>query len=270
MLKTHWLIPRGCFVAMWAIVGFASPVHADLVAFWSGNGNANDSIGGNNGMVEGGTSYAPGLFGEKAFQFNGSGFVAVPNVSSSAYNFGSNPFSIAVWANFNSINSAGLPGGGNVLVGDDNGGGQQNKWFFSYLSNGQLGFHVNSSSGAHIDFKYSSTFTPVSTGTWDLFAVTKSGDTFSFYVNGTSVGSAVDPNYSTIPSVSAPLTIGQAEGIGYVNGLLQDVRIYNQALTADQVYSLAHPSSVPEPSTLVLLGLGVLGLIARCRRSVGI
>jgi hypothetical protein len=42
-----------------------------------------------------------------------------------------------------------------------------------------------------------------------------------------------------IPDVSAPLTIGQAEGRGFFNGLIDEVKIYNRALTATEVSTLA-------------------------------
>ena len=48
------------------------------------------------------------------------------------------------------------------------------------------------------------------------------------------------------------------------NGLLDDVRIYDNALTASEIMD-ARNSVIPEPSTFSLLGLAALGLIRRRR-----
>ena len=55
-----------------------------------------------------------------------------------------------------------------------------------------------------------------------------------------------------VPQSLAPLRIGYAEGSDYLNGSVENVGIYNQALTASQIAAL---SSVPEPSSLILFGL---------------
>jgi hypothetical protein len=68
--------------------------------------------------------------------------------------------------------------------------------------------------------------------------------------------------------VTAPLTIGEAEGIGYFNGRLDELQLYNQALTAAQILQLA---SVPEPSSWILgmMGVGLVGYAALSRRKGG-
>ena len=67
-----------------------------LVSWWPGNGNANDVIGGNNGTLSNGVTFAQGEVGE-AFSLNApSSFVAVP--ASSSLNVGAGPgFTIETW-----------------------------------------------------------------------------------------------------------------------------------------------------------------------------
>ena len=60
-------------------------------------------------------------------------------------------------------------------------------------------------------------FTP-DLGAWYHLAVVRTNTTIEIYVNGVSVGS--DALDFEIPNPDAPLTIGQAEGIGFVNGLI--------------------------------------------------
>ena len=60
------------FISAFATAGRAActPSPSGLVAWWPGEGNANDVIGGNNGTLINGTSFAPGEVGN-AFDFNG-------------------------------------------------------------------------------------------------------------------------------------------------------------------------------------------------------
>ena len=51
-------------------------------------------------------------------------------------------------------------------------------------------------------------------------------------VLGTNAPSALPPG------ITAPLTIGWAEGGGYFNGKLDDLRIYNRALTTNEIQQL--------------------------------
>jgi len=241
--------------------GLSGDAQAGTIAFWSGNGNANDSVGGHNGTLENGAGFAAGQFGQQAFSLNSgsSQYISVPD--STAWDFGSNPFSIAMLVNFTSIAGGGLNSGGNALMGHDEGGGPTNKWFFSYVSDGTLGFHINNG-GAGV-FLSSPSAVPVATGTWNLFAITRSGTTYTFYQNATSLGTAIDS--TALPAIAAPLTIGQTgEGIGFVNGRLQNVQIFDTALSQSEVAALM----VPEPATLggCVVALGSLGMFRLRRR----
>lgn len=71
---------------------------------------------------------------------------------------------------------------------------------------------------------------------WYHLAVTRSGSTYTIYINGVPSGSAVNTN--AIPTANAPLTIGMAEDIGWMNGDLDEMTIYDQALSPSQVMSI--------------------------------
>src|SRR2546425_12430105 len=73
------------------------PPPLGLVSWWTGDGNANDIIGGHNGTLQPGVTFAAGQSGE-AFSFNGSGAVEVPNTADLSLG-PTTPFTIEFWEN---------------------------------------------------------------------------------------------------------------------------------------------------------------------------
>ncbi|MBR1147801.1 FG-GAP-like repeat-containing protein [Bradyrhizobium sp. AUGA SZCCT0431] len=192
----------------------------------TGGSIAHDQQGEHDGTIFGAT-HVPGVTGN-ALQFNGSSdYVSVPD--SPEWNLGSE-FTIEFWANFNSVPDGGQGDGqGGVPIGQDEGGGSQNKWFFEVFSEG-IGFHVNTTSGEH--FFIAAPFEPTP-GQWYAFALTKSGSSYQFYVDGQPVVSA--DAALAIPDVAAPLTIGRAEEAFYFDGQLDGVAIRHRALSQAEV-----------------------------------
>jgi hypothetical protein len=243
-------------VAAAALVASHAPADAATIAFWSGNGTTTSSAGSHTGTLENGAGYGAGQFGQQAFSLvsSSSQYVAVPD--SPAWDFGTSPFTIAMYVNFSSINTNPFNQGGNALIGRSEGGGTTNKWFFSYLSDGSLGFALGSSGAATAFFTSPSTAV-LSTGTWNLLAVTRSGSTYTFYSNGASLGTA--SNSDAYPAIAGALTIGQiGESLGYLNGRMQNVAIFDTAMTASEI-----AAAVPEPSTWAM---ALAGLACGCWR----
>ena len=227
------------------------------IAYYAAENNADDSAGSHDGSLISSAGFGTGIAGQ-AFSLNGSSqYVSVPD--SSAWAFGSGDFTLALYANFDTIKTGSLGALPNVFVGQSNGPGPTNKWVFFYDGNGNLGFHINGPSSAFLT--PGTTIAPAA-GDWHHYAVTRSGSTYTFYFDGTSVGTA--SSSISIPDSTAALTIGQAEGLGYFDGLLDELRIYDSALSASEIAALATP--VPEPGTLALIGLGAAGLAWRRRR----
>lgn len=197
-----------------------------LIACWTGDGYALDSAGTNTAALQGGADYAPGIAGQ-AFHLNGStAFVSAPN--SPLWRFGTNDFSIGLWANFSAPVREG------AFLACDDGPATRNKWIF-WLNDRQLRLHVFNPQARAKDNLGSALFSPTA-GQWYHLAVTRSGSLFSFYINGAVVSTNI--SLAPLPAVSAPLTIGSAEGGNFFNGLLSDVRIYNRALSAAELRDL--------------------------------
>ncbi len=84
------------------------------------------------------------------------------------------------------------------------------------------------------------TATLPTTGTWHLITGTYDGSTMTLYVDGVAVASAA--HTGAIATTGDPLAIGAKAGSttagDFFHGLLDDVRIYNSALSASAVSSL--------------------------------
>jgi hypothetical protein len=233
-----------------ASVAWALP--SGLIHHWPGENNANDVVGGNNGTLEpavNGTTFATGKVGN-AFSFDGvDDTVGVPDTASQFGIVGNNAFTIDLWVKFDTIKAGSHGSIPNVFIGQDEGAGTTDKWMFFYSSSG-LGFHINDGGSAPFVLEpFSAT-----AGQWYNFAVTRDGaGNYQFYVNGSPEG----PSYSqplALPNPAAPLRFGDADEPVSANlhGLLDEVQIYNRALSASEISSI-----VPEPASLLLLGVGL-------------
>jgi len=90
-------------------------------------------------------------------------------------------------------------------------------------------FNINGAPGEHNPIRCD--WTPAN-GQWYYLTVTRSGSNWALYINGASYCTGSDN--VTIPDINADLTIGEDEGL-YSNSIIDDVRIYNRALSADEI-----------------------------------
>jgi WD40 repeat protein/serine/threonine protein kinase len=215
-----------------------------VVAWWPGDGNAKDSVGDNHGELKGGVTFSPGIAG-KAFRLDGATrFVEVPR--SDRWGFGRRDFSIELWVQFRGV---GVPSSdinpSAVFVGCDEGINDRNKWFFAYRAEELWFFVANPRTQRDHLVVARAPFSP-DLDQWYHLAVTRNRGTFTIYVNGAPAASRTTD--VIIPNPDAPLTIGQAEGTFFLNGLIDEIAIYDRALSPDEVkarWSALAPSTKP-------------------------
>ena len=203
-----------------------------LVGYWSGDGNANDfSTSGNNGTFSAGT-YVAGKFG-KAFSFDGSGAVLA---SDSGLPVGNSDRTISFWLKTASTNS-------DITM-------------FSYGSDGEDKFFsiVLDGNGMPYIFGLGSpliSYTSVNNNLWHLITVTHTSTSTKIYIDA-----ILDVDYvATFNTVSSgDLSIGgdQLYNSNFV-GLLDQVMIYNRALSADEVKSMYESNSEFTPKEKTVL-----------------
>jgi len=77
----------------------------------------------------------------------------------------------------------------------------------------------------------------VQTTEWNYYVVSKNGTTVALYVNGTSVSSGPHSIPVTLPNTAFNFNIGRdsQESNLYFDGLIDDVRIYNEAMLTSQI-----------------------------------
>jgi len=182
-----------------------------LVGWWRFSNNALDSSGnGNDGTVNGATSYVDSPMGQ-ALSFNGiDNYVSVGNIGVTE------DWTVEFWARLASTDKTIYYPIGLSLT---------NSWgsgiFVAYIGD-KWGVYDG------VSVVYGS---QVSINTWYHFAVTKSGTTYTLYLNGDyeSTGSLADIDVTD-------LNIGRrSDNYWYFDGTIDDVRIWNVALLQDQL-----------------------------------
>jgi hypothetical protein len=204
-----------------------------LVSWWTANGTAADAMGLNNATLTG-VTYATGEVGQ-AFNFDGvDDWAALGDPSSLAFTAS---FTIEGWIKVNAIESN---RSGEILFrGDDRGG--LDPYAFSVEPDGNLRFHVESTTGG-LNLE-----APVPTGQWLHVAATLDDATglMTLYENA-----AVVAQTTTAIRLFATLDPTQEPGIGIgnsnaldnynvpFNGLIDELSVYNRALTAGEVLGI--------------------------------
>ena len=199
-----------------------------LVSWWRAEGNALDQSGTNNGTLVGNTTYGPGRVGQ-AFVFDGSGDgVSVGNPASLQLQ----DFTIEAWikrAN-GSLASHGGEGAG-VIFGGGSSAYVFGLWDDGQLTLGKVGVSGIVSSRAITD-----------TNSFHHVAVTKSGSTVVFYVDGVGeTGAAYNPGFEFGGSFVVGARGGDY-GASFL-GSLDEVSVYNRELSVAEIQAIYNADS---------------------------
>ncbi len=186
-----------------------------LVSWWPGDGDAIDIVGNNHGILQNGTTFAPGMVG-LAFSLDGTDdYVSVPNLDM-------NSFSFEAWVKRDRI---GVPGFDRLLMPVDCGGwgvyfDGDNSVRLTYTCYSNVG-----SGGTVTDFE------------WRHIAVTYDGFTACFYLDGT-LDSSSPYGVSFNSQNGGNYSIGSRGASEFFRGLIDEVRVYDRALAAAEIQAI--------------------------------
>ncbi len=224
-----------------------SPCHAVLIAHWTGNNTAVDATGnGHDGTVNGAT-YVPGVIGD-AFSFDGVNDSVIVDADTALEPA---TLSVSLWVQAEQENHLRL------LIDSTHGAGQAG-WALQLNSANNLSFAYGNGS----TFPEVTSAIGIGDGEFHHVAATLDGTNMRLYIDGALTSSLV---FTGTPAPSGrDIQLGNHLSLNRpLRGALDDVRIYNHVLSQVEITSLA---SVPEPTTVALLGLLVTSLVG-LRRS---
>lgn len=219
---------------------------AGLVAWWPGDGNANDVMGDNEGTPMLGASYGPGLVNQ-AFVLSNQAYVEIPN-SETLHFTDNHPMTVEMWAYRTGTNEI------MHLISKREGGYAAE---FQIAFDPDFGLHFGS---VRMPWSQSMAITRVQMplNQWWHVAGTFDGTYLRFYTNGELA--AVTAGQLGAAN-SAPVRIGSVQPIepggwayytpGPFQGLLDEVSLYKRALSDEEIRAIfqSGPSGKTKPSS---------------------
>jgi uncharacterized repeat protein (TIGR01451 family) len=211
---------------------------ANMIAWWPGNNNTNDVIGGNNGTLQNGATFAPGKVNQ-AFSLDGNndyvdaGDVDLPGT-----------FTIDAWVNPTGF--ANEP----YIFSKARFDTAERSYYLGIEATGTLILFVRTTIGGLTIYRTSN---PVITaGTFQHVAVTHDGSAgpgskIKFYVNGVNVPASVQDDDGGAPineALSAKIGISGDTVSNAFSGLIDEVELFSTVLTAGEVQGIFNADSI--------------------------
>lgn len=247
----------------------SSVVQADVVAHYAFNessgATAAPTVGVINGVLQGAASFVAGGISGNAVSLvrSGDGVVNMGN------NFGflTGDYSISYWVQTTATEA-------DTLALSKHSAGSQNGYLFPVGTTGGGGApgKVNFTASTMVASGVTST-TTVNDGAWHhIVGVYQAGGNISIFVDG-APAEQIGTSSPMISNVSSFLVGGTGQigsplvADGRYTGLIDDLQIYNHALSDSHVnFLFANPgATVPEPTATVLIGIAALAPLVRRR-----
>ena len=246
--------------AFFLFAALSQTTHASLVLQLSFEGDFLDSSGfGNDATIDPRssgtvTTTSGGISGNALSISGGLGWLEVANSASLSP---TSELTMSAW-----VNRTGQIGNNSGIFFKGELVGQQPDWQI-VISSGSAGSGTSiNGTGFATSASSVSDNTPIPFNDWTHLATTYDGNILKYFINGNLVGT--DLYTDIIDTSGSPLYIGNrfrpSGDVGGFQGLLDEIRVYDRALSDSEIRSLAGLNNVPEPPVASLLVLGLLGI----------
>lgn len=219
------------------------------VSQWTFDNNVNDSAGTNPGTLRGNPTYAAGKFGQ-AIRLDGDDYVDFGNPTS--LDFGTGDWTVSAWIKTTMTGTGDANKGTVFAKGGDQTGGIRYTLAVGELQSGMITLTTDDDI-AKIQVTGS---TVVNNDTWHHVVGMRNGNELRIYVDGALNGTiALPAGYNLAGASQHNAYVGvitdnrDATLIKYYVGLIDDVRIYNYALSDNEISSVAGLSDRYVPVT---------------------
>lgn len=214
-----------------------------LVGSWALDGNGTGTDGGSNANAVGGVQYTAGKVGQAA-TFNGKDYLEIPDSNSLSPSTNGEKMTVAFWMNPATFNFTGEQAGYVNFFGKGTSGNQE--WTFRmYNTTAQdggsrakrvsfYGYNLSGGLGAGSYFQ-----DDLQTNQWIFVTGVLDGANTHIYKNGVLRDSDPLSGYNiNMGNGSAPVRIGTRDMASYFQGSIDNVRVYNRALSATEINQL--------------------------------
>lgn len=248
-----------------APIGCAIPPE-NMVGWWPGNGSANDFLSIHDGTLGAETDFAFGYVRE-SFNLDGiDDYVSILDSTPSEQLDGFTELTIDAWIFPNTQLWQDGPNFINAIVSKYNTTLADGASYYLILYNDNLRVAVFQSVSPEIWAGLQSTV-EIPTGEWShVVGVWRGGTTFELYVNGVQVSGSPISGGSPSPSMTmaandVPVNLGRVESFGgsssgpsaFYHGLIDEVEIFDRALSADEIQAIYGAGSVGKCSSIYFL-----------------
>jgi len=190
-----------------------------MVSWWPGDDNANDIQDGNNGTLQGNITFVPGMVGQAFSSMTPGGDALVGNPA----NLQLSTFTFDAWIR---LNPATLTGSGVPVIGYGSGGYGFGVSGPSQCATGQL--FLTEVGTSHV-----CSTAAISDNNWHHVAVTKSGSTVIFYLDGVA---GAPQTYDPLFSFTTNAVIAGSDQPDPV--LFDEIEVFNRALSQSEIQSI--------------------------------
>ena len=204
-----------------------------LIAHYPLNGNANDSSGNNNNGTLSGVTFASGDIRTFA-QFSATSYINVPD--NSTFDFSSaSGVTIATWVK-REQDAAGY-----ILIKMGTSGSSDDEYSLSLDAAGYIQGAFNSPT----TYKVVTSKSSIALNNWTHIALrwNQSDSKIAIYINGI-LDTIATSTVTSIQNTSQPFRIGKPQhNANSLIGSIDDIKIYNRALSDQEIYQLFNPST---------------------------